>query len=325
MVAGTAPRRMPWRRVIGVLIVLAIPMIAAGSLDGFASGSLVLTAAAGVICGLAGAVFGQIRQALLAILVAWTAASLVETPTPGIDPRAVALGLALLCGVEAWRSGGRAMTIAIAATVLLHTASRTAPPWDLTSAAVYAASAGLGFVAIWAAGGVGSRAPQPAPATEALALVLFLAIGLCLTITLTQTMHRPEAIWLILMFVFRALVPPRAAYIAHLRFAIGAVLGAFLAGLLAQGVLGPFGLAQNHLVIGTICALAVATGLRFMPAQNIVPPLAYSVAAVTVVGPSASTALIRGEDALGIAALAMVLSFGLDWALGSRTNSPRAQ
>ena len=83
-------------------------------------------------------------------------------------------------------------------------------------------------------------------------------------------------------------------------------------------MIAPFGLSDNHLLRGASGALGIATGLRFMPAQNIVPPLAFSVAAVTLVNPSASTALIRGEDALGIAALAMVLSFGLDWALGGR-------
>lgn len=318
MGAPSAPRRMPWPRVLGVLIVLAGPMIAAGSLDGFAPGGLVLVGAAGVVCGLVGAVFGHTRQAAIATLAAWGAASLVHAAGPGVDPRLVALGLAVLSGLEAWRTGGRAMTIAIVATVLLHSASRAPPPWDPTTAGVFAAAAALGFVAIWAAGGVGSRAPAPAPPTEALALVLFLAIGLFVTITLTQTLHRPEAIWLILMVVFRALVPPRTAFVAHLRFAVGAVLGALLAGLLAEVVIAPFGLSGDHVVRGVISALAVATGLRFMPAQNIVPPLAYSVAAVTIVSPSASTALIRGEDAIGIAAFAMALSFCLDWALGGR-------
>lgn len=292
-----APKVLPW----GVLLKFgAAGLLIAGPAELFLPGGAVAAA-----CGLAPGLFGAILaprglSSALAVVAGLTAMALLGTDPGPVAQWIVGLALCGLAGLEATRTGGRAMILVLWAWLALQLMP-TLPEAD-RAVPIAAAAMGAGWSAAHLLGLAGlMRFPKGPPAFGA-ALGLFLVIGVAVSLVLMQRLDDRFSYWVVLLFTFRAVAPPGMIAPAGLKFATGAIIGSVLA--VALGLLH---LADwTRLVIAGGLAL---TGLRLMPHPAPASAAAFSAAIVLGIGPDAHLAFVRIETAILATGLAIGLSY----------------
>lgn len=259
---------------------------------------------AGITLGLAGTMIGSAtRAALGGGLVLGLLA--LHTLWPGLDPRIAALGFVGLAGWETARTGGRAMPLALICGVLIW----SAPHLGLSSGHIgglfsLGLIGGLALARYLALGHVPKLPPEGDRAGWRQAI--FLAIGLLLSITLVRTLPTAHGVWIVQMFIMRAMAPTHLTVHQALRYLLGVLAGVLLAlGLELSGLLTPH-------IAHLLSAATVVLGLRLLPLGPPWPVVPITLAVLLSLAPSPSEALFRSEAALIAASLAILLSVILD-------------
>lgn len=314
--APAAPRALPWSLAIRIAAGLLAPALLALA---FAPATI-LAAVGGSFLAIFGSFQGSTRRSLMggaAVLLLF----LVSQAAPGaLDIRAVILCLALAAGIETVTQGGRSLTLSIFAAVMLIGAIRRygAPP-DL-AALVFVASLAFGALLAEALNLSGKAALPPNDIRSGVEHALFLAIGLLLSLALVQRMEGAQALWIVQMFVLRAMAPPKLDPARTAQFVAGAVIGAGLAaGLETLGLETRAGLRL------CLAALCLVVGLRFLPVGRTLSAAALTLAVLLATAPTPEAALFRAEAAGVSAALALglllILQHLAEWAWPRRDPS----
>ena len=288
------PCPLPWPLVLGLAAGAAVPLAAEASL----AAPLLQAVGAGLLVGLAAAM-GSPRRAAVGGALA-PAAALSLAPPLAIDPRLPALLLAALAGWEAARTGGRSFTVAIVSVALLsvHVGQGAAPG---TVLAAFAASAAWSLALVMRLGLAGRAAVPAAGPREGLRHGLFLALGLAVSLALVQGSEQPLALWVVFIFLYRAMAPAHETLERLLAYATGALAGAGLA--LVLELLGPPGPVAGM----AVAAGAALVGLRFAPVLSPVAGAAFTLAVLLIAAPSPAAAIFRIEAVLFVALLVAAL------------------
>lgn len=174
---------------------------------------------------------------------------------------------------------------------------------------------GLGLACLTGLAGI---AKVPAEGDRAgLQQAIFLALGVALSITLARQLPSAHALWVVDIFVIRAITPSHLAISKAWRYAIGTLIGvALVLGLEHSGLLT----AQSMHITA---ALTLVIGLRLLPVGPPWPTAFFTIAVLFSLAPTPDDALFRSEAALLAAGLAILLRVLLNQLL--RVPENRAQ
>lgn len=296
--ASAAPRALPWSLAIRIAAGLLVPALLALTL----APSTVLAAVGGSFLAIFGSYQGSTRRSLMGGAAVLLLFLLGQSAPETLDLRVVILCLALAAGIETVTQGGRSLTLSIFAAVMLIGATRRygAPP-EL-AALVFVASLATGTVLADRLKLSGKAALPPNDIRSGVEHAAFLAIGLLLSLALVQRMEGTQALWIIQMFVLRAMAPPKLDPLRTAQFVAGAVIGAALAaGIETLGL-------ETHAVLRLcLAALCLVLGLRSLPVAQVFSAAALTLAVLLATAPTPESALFRAEAAGISAALALGL------------------
>jgi len=296
-----APTVLPWGLVFGIATSSTIFLSIAYAVGGFEAA---VSGIAALAIGLAGHALAPARHVWFAgfvLLVALGARYAWHGPETAW---AAALILCALAGVEAATKGGRAAVLALYAWASL-TLLPTAPPPE-TAVPVLIGGMVWGALSTRLIGMRGLAITPAAPWRYGTALTVFLVIGLISASFIARMFDDPHGYWVVFLFIFRALAPPKRELRAAARYVAGATLGAAVA----------YGLSGLDLPLFLTLPLAAAlglAGLRALPHPRPYAAGAFTVALLLGLAADRPLVLVRTEAAFAAVGLAVLLIVLLSW------------
>lgn len=197
------------------------------------------------------------------------------------------------------------MPLSLACAVLIWILPKTGLD-EAKIAGLFAAGLGGGLLLAYAAGL--QRFPKLPPEGDLAGLrqTVLLGVGLWLSITFARHLPSAHAVWVVDMFVVRAMTASHLTIPKAFRFGLGTLLGGGLAlAIEHSGYLTPQ-------VAQIIAAISLVLGLRLLPLGPPWPATCLTITVLFALAPTPSEALFRAEAALLAAGLAIVLGFLLD-------------
>jgi hypothetical protein len=292
------PRPIPWD-IVARLMGAALPPLLAVA---FLAHELLPALAAGLVAG--GAAFaGDFRRAAAGTTLAVGAAGAVAA-LPWLGPWGAALLLALPAGWEAARPGGRALTLSLFAFVLFSVGLHEGATLGSSLPIFVAGAIGAMGVVHWLRLAGLSAPPPEGPAGGAFQAV-FLILALLLSRWLIGDAPEPEALWILYIFLFRAVSAGEHMVERTLVYAVGAVAGGLA--VIALSLLGPLALWLRL----ALAAPAAAVGARYAPTLSPVSGATLTFAVLLTLAPEPQAALFRIEVAVGVALIVLLVAEGL--------------
>lgn len=304
--SAPAPRVLPWA-FVAALIATGLGILGPVA---FVFPHGLAAVAFGMLAGLFGTVMSPRGATWPAISSGVGALGLLMLAPSEPVLWAIGGGLCALAGVEAKRSGGRAIVLVLFCWLALVLVPGMpvfplAAPW-----AIYGLVAGWGAARLMGLGGRAVRAPGTAP--FGIGMALFLGIGVWLAVMAMRWADQPFGHWLVFFVLLRALAPPGQAVTGAVRFGIGAMLGSLAA-------LGVLMLDLPYPLVAGLGAVLALLGLRHMPHPAPITPAAFSAGVLLAMSPPAGVAVFRIEAAAFAVVLSIVLVTALSavWSLAS--------
>jgi hypothetical protein len=292
------PRPIPWTIVARLLAASLLPLLAVALYDHH-----LLPALAGGLAAGGGVLLGSIPRAGLGAALA-LGATLAAAALPWLGPWGAALLLTLPAGWEAGRAGGRTLTLALMGFVLVNVGLAEGAPLA-PSLALAAAGAVWAILALRWIGLVGQLAPPPEGRIGAAFQILYLALALLLSRWLIGDATEPEALWVLYIFLFRAVSPGEHMVERTLVYAVGAVAGGLA--VLALALAGPLAPWLRL----ALAAPAAALGTRHAPMLSPLPGAALTFAVLMTLAPAPEAALFRIEVVVGVALTVLLVTEAL--------------
>jgi hypothetical protein len=291
---------LPWHLVALICGTLGLAVLAVLWMFGPAA---VPGALAGVIIGVFGSLMGSRRLAAGAA-VAVGVATYVDFASPSwVTLVLVVPAMSALVGWEAGKIGSRCFVFALFAWIMLD--ARAQPQGDGSLALGFLLSAIFGISVVVLSGKESIRPPTPGGDFYGLAVFISLWLGLVVIMLVSTLFPSAYAYWMALMFAMRFFAAPGLHVDGALRFAVGTVLGATLAGA-ALGLPLP---ELSFQLVGVGCMLM---GLRLLPAGTPLTAMLISAGVIFVITPTIDSAVFRLEAAVIATSLAVALNWVMD-------------
>lgn len=307
---------IPWSFVGKLIFATGVPVMAVALIFGSgASGAMALAGLMPVMGAKAMARGPLVAAAPAALLAAIGLLALL--PSVGLA-WAIAFALALAGGWEAAKTGGRAFVFALYGWVAITMIPSMAPPAQALPFALAGMALGWGVARFLSLAGQFTL-PASSPAFGA-CLAAFLCVGLALSAAVAFGTAHPYGYWVVLLFVFRAVVPHSDARARLGRYALGSVLGSLAALLMVLFGIDP--------VLSLLLALGLgAVALRYTAHPSPISAAASTAAVLLILPVGAGDILFRAEAVLSAVAIAgglfLILSYG--WRLVERAGAPAAE
>jgi hypothetical protein len=235
-------------------------------------------------------------------------AILAVVALPWLGPWSAAMLLALPAGWEAARPGGRVFTLSLFAFVLLgvglHEGAALGPSLFVFLVGAVGAMGVVRWLRL-----AGLAAPPPEGPAGGAFQAAFLILALLLSRWLIGDATEPEALWILYIFLFRAVSAGEHMVERTLVYAVGAVAGGLA--VIALSLLGPLAPWLRL----ALAAPAAAVGTRYAPMLSPVPGATLTFAVLLLLAPEPQAALFRIEVAVGVALIVLLVAEGLRTAL----------
>lgn len=292
------PRPIPWDIVARLMGTAFPPLLAVA----FLAHEFTPALAAGMVAG--GAAFaGDFRRAAMGTALA-VSAIVAVVALPWLGPWSAAMLLALPAGWEAARPGGRVFTLSLFAFVLLgvglHEGAALGPSLFVFLAGAVGAMGVVRWLRL-----AGLAAPPPEGPVGGAFQAAFLILALLLSRWLIGGATEPEALWILYIFLFRAVSTGEHMVERTLVYALGAVAGGLA--VIALSLLGPLALWLRL----ALAAPAAAMGARYAPTLSPVSGATLTFAVLLTLAPEPQAALFRIEVAVGVALIVLLVAEGL--------------
>lgn len=295
-----AGKVLPWSLVATISLTLSVAGMAAYFLAGpnAARGAI-----AGAIVGFFAALMGNRLRAVAASVAVILAAAASLTAPEWVTLLVVIPVMSALVGWESGTIGSRCFVFALFAWIMLD--ARAVPAGDGSLVMAFALAALFGIVAAVGTGKEGMRPPTPGGRFYGVGVFVSLTAGLIITLLVTTLFTDANAHWVMLMFAMRAFAAPGTHADSALRFAVGTVLGATVAGA-ALDLPVPMVALQ---LTGVACLLM---GLRVLPGESPLASALISAGVIFIVAPNQDSAVFRLEAAVIAASLAVAFNWLFD-------------
>ncbi len=306
----TAANVLPWSLVATICATLGVAVLS--SLWLFGPG-VVPGAVAGVIIGFMGSMMGNRLLAAGAVIAVGLASYLDFVTSPWVHLVLTLPVMSALVGWEAGKVGSRCFVFALFAWIMLD--ARAQPVGDGSLALVFLLASMLGIGVVLLAGKESIRPQTPGGSFYGFAVFVSLWFGLAVIASISSLFDGPYTYWMSLMFAMRFFAAPGTHVDGALRFAVGTVLGATVAGAL-------LGLPLPGLVFQVTGVASMLMGLRLLPAESPLAAMLISAGVIFVLTPTVDSAVFRLEAAVIATALAVALSWVMDRLEEALSGSP---
>ncbi len=297
---SNAGKVLPWSLVaiiVGTICIAALPSWFLLGPD-YARGAV-----AGVMVGFFGSAMGNRYFAIAAGFAAALATGISMTSPKWVTLVVVIPAMAALLGWESGKVGSRCFVFALFAWIMLD--AKVSPHEDGSLALVFFVAAGFGIlIAIWS-GKEAMRPPTPGGKFYGYSVAFSLAFGLILLLLVSKLFTNANVHWLALMFAMRFFAAPGTHTDSALRFAVGTVLGATIAGAMLDLPV-PVIAFQG---VGVGCILM---GLRRLPVETPLTAMLICAGVIFVIAPTIDSAAFRLEAAVIAVTLAVILNWLMD-------------
>jgi hypothetical protein len=296
----TAARVLPWSLVATICATLGVAVLFSFWLLGPVA---VPGAVAGVIIGFMGTMMAN-RFLAAGAVIAVGLASLLDFVTPSwVNLVLILPVMSALVGWEAGKVGSRCFVFALFAWIMLD--ARAQPSGDGSLALGFLLASALGIGVVLLAGKESIRPETRGGRFYGFAVFVSLWFGLAVIASISSLFDGAYAYWMSLMFAMRFFAAPGTHVDGALRFAVGTVLGATVAGAL-------LGLPLPALVFQVTGVASMLMGLRLLPAASPLTAMLISAGVIFVLTPTVDSAVFRLEAAVIATALAVALNWVMD-------------
>jgi hypothetical protein len=294
---SNAGKVLPWSLVAIIVGTICVATLPAWLLLG---PDYARSAVAGVMVGFFGAVMGNRYFAIAASFATALATSISMASPEWVTLVLVIPAMAALLGWESGKVGSRCFVFALFAWIMLD--AKVSPHGDGSLALVFFLAAGFGVLVALCSGKEAMRPPTPGGKFYGYGVTVSLVIGLILVWLVSKLFTDANAHWIVLMFAMRFFAAPGSHSDNALRYAVGTVLGATIAGAMLDLPVPVIALQ----VVGVGCTLM---GLRMLPAETPLTAMFICAGVVFVIAPSVHAAVFRLEAAV----IAVTLAVALNW------------
>lgn len=295
-----AGKVLPWHLVATICATLGVAVLASLWLFGPVA---VPGAIAGVIIGFMGSMMGNRVLAAGAVVAVGVATYLDFSSPAWVNLVLVIPAMSALVGWEAGKIGSRCFVFALFAWIILD--ARAEPAGDGSLALGFLLSAAMGIGVTLLTGKESIRPPTPGGKFYGFAVFASLWFGLVVIMSISALFDGPYVYWMSLMFAMRFFAAPGTHVDGALRFAVGTVLGATVAGAL-------LGLPLPEAAFQVLGVGSMLMGLRLLPAASPLTAMLISAGVIFVITPSIDSAVFRLEAAVIATALAVALNWVMD-------------
>ena len=297
---SSAGKLLPWSLVALIVGTICVTLLPSWLLLGVDHAR---AAVAGAMLGFFGSVMGNRRLAIAASFAAALATGISMTTPEWVSLVVVIPGMAALLGWESGELGSRCFVFALFAWIMLD--AKASPYGDGSLALVFLLAAGFGIlVSIWS-GKEAMRPTTPGGRFYGYGVFASVAIGLTLVFLVSKLFTNANVHWLALMFAMRFFAAPGCHSDSALRFAVGTVLGAIIAGAMLDLPLPTIAFQLT----GLGCMIL---GLRRLPAETPLTATLICAGVIFAISPTIDSAVFRLEAAVIAVALAVALNWIMD-------------
>ena len=303
----SAGKVLPWHLVATIFATLGVAVLSSYWLFGALA---VPGAVAGVIIGFMGSMMANRYLAAGAVIAVGLASYLDFISPPWVNLVLIIPVMSALVGWEAGKIGSRCFVFALFAWIMLDAQVQPQPRFQFQLVPVghgslalgYLLASALGIAVALLTGKESIRPPTPGGKFYGFAVFGSLWFGLVLITLISALFDGAYVYWMSLMFAMRYFAAPGTHVDGALRFAVGTVLGATVAGAL-------LGLPLPALAFQVMGIASMVMGLRLLPAASPLTAMLISAGVIFVITPTIDSAVFRLEAAV----IATSLAVGLNW------------